>query len=85
MPLLTDHAKVQLKNRKITDDEVNIVLSGPRETVPTRANRLASFAFVHGKYIVVIHERGKDNKDDVIITAMRVNPRRLVRFGFTRI
>jgi hypothetical protein len=77
-----------MRDRGITEEEVTIVLSNPNETVATRANRMASYGLVRGKYIVVIHEKSSNQEEyleDVIITAMKVNRRRLARFGFAQV
>ncbi len=43
----------------------------------------AAYARVRGKNIVVIYE--KENDEDIVITAMTVGRKRLIRFGFTTI
>jgi len=78
---LTDHAKAPMHLRGVTFDDVKRVLSRPAETVTTRANGLASYAEIQGRYIVVIHEGHMG--EDVIVTVMRVDRRRLARFGFS--
>ena len=83
MVRFTDHAKDHMRKRRVTDSDVATVLSNPSETVVTRANRLASYASIHGNYIVVIHE--KQNGEDVVVTAMSVDRRRLARYGFTQV
>lgn len=84
MVIFTHHARVQMRERGITEGAVREVLSNPAETILTRANRLASYAQIRAKYIVVIHER-VDSDQDLIITAMIVDHRRLLRFGFTQV
>jgi hypothetical protein len=71
--------------RRLREEEVLRVLEDPKDTVVTRTNRLASYREEQGKYIVVIHEKSKDDKQEVIITAMKVDKRRLARFGFTQV
>lgn len=83
MITLTEHAKAQMHLRGVTFNEAKTVLSRPAETVATRANRLASYAEIQGRYIVVIHERHLD--EDVVVTVMSVDKRRLERFGFSKI
>lgn len=83
MITLTNHAKAQMRLRGITFDEIKTVLSSPAETVATRVNRLATYATIQGRYIVVIHERNED--EDVIVTVMCVDRRRLAKFGFGKI
>ena len=56
MVRFTDHAKKQIVERGVAEEEVISVLSRPEETVVTRANRFASYGRIEGKYIVVIHE-----------------------------
>jgi hypothetical protein len=72
-----------MRLRGVVFNEVETVLSRPAETVTTRANRLASYAEIQGRYIVVIHERHLD--EDVIVTVMSVDRSRLARFGFSKI
>jgi len=79
----TDHARNRTDRRGLSEDEISQVLSRPAETIPTRANRRASYGHIRGRYIVVIHE--KLDNEDVVITAMTVDRRRLIRFGFTQI
>ena len=79
----TKHAKEQIAQRGLTQEEVISVISNPVKTVPTRANRLASYGRVEGKYIVVIHEHEED--DELVVTAMKVDRARLARFGFIEI
>jgi hypothetical protein len=80
---LTNHAKAQMRLRGIAFDDVKTVLSRPAGTLATRSNRLASYAEIQGRYIVVIHERKEE--EDVIVTVMSVDRRRLARFGFSKI
>jgi hypothetical protein len=79
----TDHARDRLSRRGLSEDIISQVLSRPAETIATRGNRRASYRQISGKYIVVIHE--KEDGDDVVITAMTVDQRRLARFGFTQV
>ena len=89
MVVFTDHSKTQMQGRGIAESEVRSVLSNPVETIRTRGNRSASYSSVQGKYIVVIHEKLSRNEDEnpeeMIITAMKVDRRRLGRFGFTQV
>ncbi len=55
----------------------------PKETIITKGGRLASYVAIGERYIVVIHE--KENNEDVVITSIKVDGRRLRRFGFTKI
>ena len=83
MVRFTNHAKDHMRKRRVTDNEVATVLSNPSQTVVIRANRLASYASIHGKYIVVIHE--KQNDEDVVVTAMSIDRTRLAGYGFTQV
>ncbi len=83
MVRFTDHAKDQMAQRGITEGEAMSVLSSPIETVRTRANRLASYARIEGKYIVVIHEHEDD--EELVVTVMKVYHTRLARFGFAKV
>lgn len=83
MVRFTAHAKDSMSKRGLSEEDILQVLAKPRETIPTRANRQASYAQIRGKYIVVIHE--KQDSEDLVITAMTVNASRMIRFGFTQI
>ncbi len=83
MAKFTDHAKERMAQRGLTEEEVISVVSNPVKTIRTRANRLASFSRIEGKYIVVIHEHSEG--DELVVTAMKVDRARLARFGFTEI
>ena len=72
-----------MRLRGVEFAQVEAVLSRPAETVATRANRLASYAEIQGRYIVVIHERHMN--EDVVVTVMSVGRRRLTRFGFSNL
>ena len=84
MITLTNHAKAQMRLRGVLFNEVETVISHPAGTVATRANRLASYAEIQGRYIVVIHERHHLD-EDVVVTVMSVDKSRLERFGFSKI
>ena len=79
----TVHAIDQMPLRGIGREEVIEALDRPRETIVTKGGRLASYALIEERYIVVVHEKG--NGEDVGITAMKVNKRKLRRLGFTKI
>jgi len=64
----TNHAKSQLLKRRISEGEVMQVLSTLTDTILTRANRFASYAEIHGRYMVVIYE--KIANEDIAMTAM---------------
>ncbi|MFQ6074855.1 MAG: DUF4258 domain-containing protein [Candidatus Bathyarchaeia archaeon] len=83
MVRFTGHALDQMMIRGISREEVLQVLDHPEETVITRAGRLASYALSGERYIVVIHE--KEDDENVVITSMRVDKRRLRSFGFTEV
>lgn len=83
MVRFTTHALDQMKARKVDEVDVIAVLKKPVETITTKANRLASYRKANGKYIVVIHE--KEDEENIVITVMRVDKRRLERFGFAEI
>jgi hypothetical protein len=69
-----------MRKRGVSEDEVLQVLDDPAETIRTRANRLGSYSEIHGKYIVMIHEREDD--EDMVVTAMAVDRGRLRKLGF---
>lgn len=83
MVRFTDHVRNRISRRGLSEDEISQVLSRPAQTILTRANRRAFYRQIRGKYIVVIHQ--KEDEEDVVITAMTVDRRRLIRLGFTQV
>jgi len=77
------HAELRMKDRGISEAQVYGVLQDPREVVATRYGRLAAYAEVGERRLVVIYER-RDGTVEVI-TALWVDERRLKRLGFTRV
>ena len=82
----TAHAKDQMKYRDISEREVKEVLSKPSETIVTRGKRLPSFVQIRDIYVVVIYEKTSNGyEEELVITAMKVDRRRLLRFGFSNL
>jgi Domain of unknown function (DUF4258) len=78
------HAKERMKERSITETEVEEALARPLETVQTRYGRSAACALREsGRCLVVIFERSQE--DFLVITALKVDQDRARRFGFTRV
>lgn len=78
------HAKERMKERSITETEVEETLARPLETVPTRYGRSAACALQEsGRCLVVISERSQEGF--LVITALKVDEDRARRFGFTRV
>ena len=80
---LTPHVLERMRQRNITEPDLIAALTHPSEIIGTRANRIALFSTVNNRYLLVILE--KVNNEDVIITAMWSDSRRLRRIGFTKV
>lgn len=80
---LTPHAAERMKQRNITEGDLVAALTNPLEMIRTRANRMAIFSQINNRYLLVILE--KVNNEDMIITTMWSDLRRLRRIGFTKV
>jgi hypothetical protein len=72
-----------LTQRGITQENIAHALANPIETIQAKRNRTAVYSQINDRYILVIFE--KLNNEELVITAMWSEIRRLRRFGFTRI
>ncbi len=72
-----------MTQRGITRDTVTSALSNTSETLRTKSNRLALFSTINNRYLLIIIE--KVNNEDMVITAMWSNEKRLRRIGFTKV
>jgi len=80
---LTPHALIRMQERKISFDQVEEVIKNPEEAVNVKHGRKASYRRYGDKFIVAIYE--EDNGDVKVITVLKVDERRLRRYGFSRI
>ena len=64
-PIYTDHAKDQMTDRRISEEEVGFVLNNPEVTRPGEGDTLILTAHPNGRYIKVVVLRKKPR---VIIT-----------------
>ena len=56
------------------------------ETIVTRGKRLASFVQIRDMYVKVIYEKTSNGyEEELVIAAMKVDRRRLLRFGFSNL
>ncbi|MGD0282143.1 MAG: DUF4258 domain-containing protein [Dissulfurispiraceae bacterium] len=63
------HAKRRMKEREVTEDEVEAVIGKPDYSEPSVKGRTNAFKFLNGRYLRVTY------KGDLIITAtIRKNP-----------
>ncbi|MGH9879195.1 MAG: DUF4258 domain-containing protein [Nitrososphaerales archaeon] len=83
MVQFTPHALERMTQRGITRDTVISALSNTSETIRTKSNRLALFSTINNRYLLIIIE--KVNNEDMVITAMWSNEKRLRRIGFTKV
>ena len=78
------HAKDRMRERSITEAEVEETLARPLEIVPTKYGRSAVCnPQEDGRLLVVIFERSQE--DFLVVTALKVDEDRARRFGFTRV
>ena len=77
------HAEMRMKDRGITETQIQKVLQNPKEAISVRYGRLAGYGEIEERKLVVIYE--KKNEDIEVVTTLWVDERRLKRLGFTRI
>jgi len=65
-PIYTDHARDQMADRHISEEEVGFVLNNPEVTRPGEGDTIILTAHPNGRFIKIIVERKKPR---VIITA----------------
>jgi hypothetical protein len=80
---ITSHALRRMEERKIGKDHVEEVIRNPEETINVKHGRRASYRRYGHKFIVVIFEESEEGIK--VITVLRVDERRLKRYGFSRV
>jgi hypothetical protein len=77
------HASRRLAQRGITQESISYAFANPIETIQAKRNRIAIYSQVNERYLLVIFE--KLNNEELVITAMWSDRKRLRRFGFARV
>jgi len=73
-----------MEERGITEDEVKTTLMRPLEIVKGKYGReLFTRHFRPCYYVVVVVERA--DEDLIVVTALKVDRERVLRYGFTRV
>jgi len=83
MVQFTPHALERMEVRGISRADVIAVLTNFSEKIVTKGNRPALFLPLNNRYLLVILE--KVNNEEMIITAMWSDKKRLRRIGFTKV
>jgi len=78
------HVEQRMHDRRISKEEINETLLRPAETRQLRYGRQGVFKRLTGdSFLIVVFE--KSNEDLIVVTALKVDERRVKRYGFTRI
>jgi hypothetical protein len=73
-----------MTERSISQEDVEVTIRNPRETVLVKYGRLAALSPLRrGRHLVVVYEQ--EDQDFILITAVKVNKRGAGKYGFTRI
>jgi hypothetical protein len=72
-----------MQERKISLDQVEEVIKYPEETINVKHGRKASYRRYGDKFIIVIFEESDGEIN--VITVLKVDKRRLKRYGFSRV
>ena len=81
--IFSKHALRKTKERGIDDSEIINTIEEPVEAVDVRYGRKASFKHFDCDYVVAIYETR--NGEIVVVTSIKVDKKRLKRYGFSRI
>ncbi len=71
------HAENQMKERKISKEEVEATIKSPVETVSGYGNRKVAHKMLDNKLLRVIYE--KEGKKIIIVSVYRADPQRYLR------
>jgi len=77
------HARLRMRDRKITLPQITKVLEDPVEIVAVRFGRFASYSKINDRLLVVIYE--KKERSIEVVTVLWADSRRLRRLGFSGI
>ena len=77
---ITPHARKRMEERGITIEQVEETVQNPEGTIEVKHGRKASYRRYGSKFVVVIYEEEGENV--LVITALKVDERRLRRYGF---
>jgi len=79
----SNHALARINEREIDIELVRLSINEPVETIDVKFNRKACYRKIDDSFIVVIFEEQKD--EIVIVTVLKVDNTRLIRYGFSGI
>ncbi|MBE8540068.1 DUF4258 domain-containing protein [Geoglobus acetivorans] len=74
------HALRRAEERGIDPEQVELVIREPAEVIHVKFGRKAAFRKFGEKYVVVIYE--ERNNEIVVVTTLKVDKERLIRYGF---
>ena len=80
---IAKHALGRAREREIAKSEIVRAIEQPDEVVDVKYGRKGNFKHAECNYLVVIYETR--NGEIVVVTSIRVDKKRLQRYGFTRI
>ena len=74
------HSLRRAEERGITLEQIELVVQEPSEVIDVKFGRKAAFRQFGEKYVVVIYE--ERNNEIVVVTTLKVDRERLIRYGF---
>ena len=81
---ISRHARARMSERGVSEDEVIATLTNPLDIVRGRYGReLFTRHFGPCDYVVVVAER--TDEDLIVVTVLRVDRERALRYGFIRV
>ena len=74
------HSLRRAEERGITLEQIELVVQEPSEVIDVKFGRKAAFRQFGEEYVVVIYE--ERNNEIVVVTTLKVDRERLIRYGF---
>ncbi len=76
----SEHSLRRAEERGITLEQIKLVVQEPSEVIDVKFGRKAAFKQFREEYVVVIYE--ERNNEIVVVTTLKVDRERLIRYGF---
>lgn len=80
---ISKHAQERAKERGISIEQIELTVKEAKEVIDVKFGRKAAFKRFGEEYLVVIYE--KRNNEIVVVTTLKVDKKRLMRYGFSRV
>ncbi len=73
------HAKRRMKEREVTESEVEIVMQNPDYSQPSNKQRVNAFGFINGRYLRVTY---KKEVSGILVVTVTIRKKPFERLGY---